>query len=195
MSFLSELWLPIILSAVFVFIASSVLHMLLPFHRSDYRKMANEASVLEAMRSNGVEPGSYMFPHADSMKNWNTPEMQAKVKQGPVGTLTIVPPGGLNMGKNLVLWFAYSVIVAFFVAYIGWISLEGRIDVDYLLVFRVTGPAAVLGYAVGYLHDSIWKGCSWKTTGKFVLDGFIYALITAGTFGWLWPESGMPTLP
>ncbi len=37
---LSALWLPILLSAVIVFVASSILHMLLPYHRSDYNQIA-----------------------------------------------------------------------------------------------------------------------------------------------------------
>ena len=74
MEFLTELWLPIVLAAVFVFIASSVIHMVLPIHKSDVKKMKNEDQVLEAMRANGVEPGNYMFPCAASMKvsAWRT---------------------------------------------------------------------------------------------------------------------------
>src|SRR6266851_8791731 len=39
---LSALWLPIVLSAVIVFVASSIMYMLLPYHRSDYRKLPEE---------------------------------------------------------------------------------------------------------------------------------------------------------
>ena len=35
---LTDLWLPILLSAILVFVASSVMHMLLTYHRSDYRQ-------------------------------------------------------------------------------------------------------------------------------------------------------------
>ncbi|MHC4990116.1 MAG: hypothetical protein ACYTGC_03970 [Planctomycetota bacterium] len=193
MEFLTELWLPIVLSAVFVFILSSVFHIALPTHRSDYKKMKNEDAVLEALRSNGVEPGCYMFPNAGSMKEAGTPEMQEKLKTGPVGLLTVVPPGRFNMGKNLALWFGYSLLVSVLVAYVGWYGLgvHAPVGMDYLDVFRVTGPAAILGYAVGYLHDSIWKGGSWVTTSKFIFDGVMYGLLTAGTFGWLWPEAAV----
>ncbi len=102
MEFLTELWLAILLSSVFVFVVSSVIHMALPWHKGDVRKMSNEDAVLEAMRSNGVEPGAYMFPCAESTKAMGTPEMQEKFKRGPVGWLTVVPPGGFNIGKSLV---------------------------------------------------------------------------------------------
>lgn len=185
MAFLTELWLPILLATVFVFIASSVIHMALPYHKKDCAKMDGEEQVLEAMRSAGVKPGAYMFPMCGSMKDWNSDEMKAKREKGPQGIMTVVPPGGFNMGKSLVLWFMQSLIVSFLVAYIGWHSIGAT--GDYLHVFRIVGASAFLAYAIGNMHDSIWKGQSWVVTGKFMFDGLVYALLTAGTFGWLWP--------
>ena len=187
MAFLTELWLAILLSAVFVFIVSSVIHMVIPMHKGDYKKMKNEDAVLESMRADGVEPGQYMFPCAGSMKAMGTPEMKAKLEKGPVGWLTVLPPGGMNMGKSLAGWFVYSLLVGVLVAYVGWHSLDR--GAAYLAVFQITGAAAVLGYAVGVFNDSVWKGAPWSTTGKFIIDGVIYALVTAGTFGWLWPAA------
>lgn len=186
MEFLGELWLPILLSAGFVFIASSIIHMATPWHKTDMRKMKCEDAVVDAMRSNGLEPGAYMFPCAESMSAMCSPEMQEKMKRGPVGYLTVLPGGGFNLGASLVGWFIYTLIVGALVAYVGWYSLGA--SNDYLEVFRITGAAAVLGYCVGYFQESIWKGQAWGITGKFILDGVIYALLTAGTFGWLWPE-------
>lgn len=186
MEFLTELWLPILLSAVFVFIASSIIHMALPYHKADVKQMAGEEAVLSAIRASGVAPGMYMFPCAGSMKEMCTPEMKAKVERGPVGWLTVLQPGGLNMNKSLIWWFIYCLLVGVLVAYAGWYSLGHT--ADYLTVFRITGSAAVLGYVVGYFHESIWKGQPWSISAKFMFDGFIYALLTAGTFGWLWPE-------
>ncbi len=100
---------------------------------------------------------------------------------------TMVPPGGFNIGKSLVWWFVYSLMVGVLVAYVGWNGLDA--GAGYLDVFQITGAAAVLGYAVGYFHESIWKGASWGTTAKFILDGVAYSLVTAGTFGWLWPAA------
>lgn len=185
MEFLTQLWLPILLSAVFVFIVSSIIHMVLQTHNSDVKKMNNEEAVLEAMRTNGVAPGSYLFPRAASMKDMGTPEMIAKMKQGPVGWLTVLPAGGFNMGKSLLWWFVHSLVIGLLAGYAGWHGLGA--GAHYLDVFRVVGTAAILGYGVGQLHDSIWKGQPWGTTAKFVADGIVYGLVTAGTFGWLWP--------
>jgi hypothetical protein len=35
---------------------------------------------------------------------------------------------------------------------------------------------------------SIWYSRAWINTIKSTIDGLIYALLTAGTFGWLWPR-------
>ena len=51
---LAALWLPIILAAVIVFIASSILHMVLPYHRGDYKKLPDEDKVSAALRDAGV---------------------------------------------------------------------------------------------------------------------------------------------
>src|SRR5687768_16961201 len=95
---LSELWLPIVLSAVFVFVVSSLIHMVLQIHKGDCKKLAGEEKVLDALRSTGVQPGEYMFPGCNSMKEMSSPEMAAKYKQGPVGYLVVMPPGGPSIG-------------------------------------------------------------------------------------------------
>ena len=184
---LMDLWLAILLSAAFVFVANSILHMALPIHIGDYKKLAGEAEVLEAMRAQGLQPGDYMFPSAGSMKEAYSPEMIEKFKQGPVGFLSVIPSGEPAMGKSLVQWFLYSVLISLFVAYIGTFSLSA--GADYMQVFRLTGTIAILGYAVGQIPASIWKGISWWTTVKFIFDGVVYGLVTAGTFGWLWPDA------
>jgi hypothetical protein len=187
MEFLSELWLPILVSAVFVFVVSSVLHMVIPIHKGDQKKLESEDAFLEALRAQGVGPGAYIFPCAGSMKAMGTPEMIEKMKRGPVGWLTVLPPGGFRMGRGLVLWFVFCLIVGFFVAYVSWHALGA--GAGYRAAFRIAGAAAVLAYAIGYFQDSVWKGVSWKTTAKFMFDGVIYALVTAGTFAWLWPDA------
>jgi hypothetical protein len=48
MTGLSALWLPILLSAAAGFVASSLIHMASPWHKSDYPKMANEERVMDA---------------------------------------------------------------------------------------------------------------------------------------------------
>lgn len=187
MEFLAELWLPILLSAVFVFVVSSVIHMALPIHKKDIRKLPDEDRVIEALRSQNVQPGPYMFPGSDCMKDLNNPEVMEKYKQGPVGFITVVPSGPPAIGKSLVQWFLFSLAAGIFVAYAAWYGLGP--GAEYLRVFRVTGAVAVFGYGLSYAVDSIWKGSPWRLSGKFMIDGLVYGLVTAGTFAWLWPEA------
>jgi len=187
---MSELWLPILLSAVFVFLVSSILHMVIPIHKGDYKKIPGEDLVLEQMRGQGLSPGSYMFPCPKDMSDMGTPEMCEKYKRGPVGFLTVVPSGAPGMGKNLVQWFIYSCLISVFVGYTATLGLD-RVA-TYSAVFRLTGTVAILGYALSALPESIWKGQGWVITLKFVFDGLLYGLVTAGTFGWLWPATSPP---
>ncbi len=187
MAVLEDLWLPILLSGVFVFLVSSVLHMVLPIHKGDFSALPQEDKVLAGFRAHGVGPGAYMFPHCSSMKEMNSPELKAKLAQGPVGTLIVRGPGGVNMGKSLLQWFVFTLVVSTVVAFVAWPALPR--GADYAHVFHLVALAAFLGYGLSGVTDSIWKGVAWSTTFKFLFDGAVYALVTAGTFGWLWPHA------
>jgi hypothetical protein len=182
---LSALWLPIVLSAVIVFVASSIMHMLLPYHRSDYRKLPDEDKVLPALRSAGLTRGLYIFPFT-THKEMKSPAMLEKYSTGPVGMMTISPNGPPAMPKFLGLWFGFCLLIAFFVAYLTAHTVAP--GAYYIKVFRIVGTAAFLGYGLGTISNAIWKGQTWSFTIKEVIDGLIYALLTAGTFGWLWPR-------
>ena len=179
------LWMPILLSAVFVFVASSIIHMVLPYHRSDYKKLPDEDKVLAALRSSGVSRGVYMFPHC-THKDMKSPEMQEKFRQGPVGMITVFPGGPVNMPKYLVQWFGFCVVVGIFTAYLTGRTLPS--GTVYLAVFRVAGAVAFMAYGVGQVVNGIWMGQPWSSVLKHVFDGLIYSLLLAGTFGWLWPR-------
>ena len=183
---LTALWLPIVLSAVFVFIASSIIHMLLTYHRSNYGKLPNEDSLLAAMREAKVPPGNYGFPWCASPKEMGSTEMTGKYTQGPVGFMTVIPSGPPAMGKFLAMWFVFCLVIGVFAAYLAGRTLGP--GTDYLTVFRVTGTVAFLGYGVGQATNSIWMGVAWSTSLKHMFDGLVYALLTAGAFGWLWPS-------
>jgi hypothetical protein len=138
-----------------------------------------------ALRGMSLKPGAYFFPHCNH-KNMKSPEVVEKFKQGPVGMMIIRPSGMPVMGKFLVQWFVYCLLVGLFVAYLtGHTVTPGT---PYLAVFRVAGTAGFLAYGLGHLSDGIWKGNPWGATLKEVFDGLVYGLLTAGTFGWLWPR-------
>ena len=184
---LIELWFPILLSAVFVFVVSSILHMVIPIHKDDFAKLSGEEKLLDAMRAQNLQPGSYAFPRADSMKDMGTPEMIEKCNQGPVGFMTVTVNGPPAMGKYLAMWFIYSIIIGLFVAYIAGLGLGH--GTEFWPVFRMTAAAAILGYAASSVVDSIWKYQRWGITMKFVFDGVVYGLVTALAFAWLWPNA------
>ncbi len=182
---LVSLWLPIILSAVVVFIISSIIHMLLPWHKGEYPKMPDEDKVMDALRPFNIPPGDYMIPRASSMEEMKSQEYAEKTKKGPVMVVTVLPNGPVTMGKSLTLWFIYAVIVSVFAAYVAGRALT--VDATYLQIFRFVGVTAFTGYSLALIQISIWYNRSWTTTIKAMIDGFVYALFTAGVFGWLWP--------
>lgn len=180
------LWLPILLSAVFVFALSSVIHMFTPWHKGDYPKIPNEDRVMDALRPLSIPPGDYMFPRPASMQEMRSPEFAAKRAKGPVMVVTVMPTGPVGMGKELGLWFLYSVIVGVFAAYIAGRALPA--GADYLRVFQFVGTSAFLAYSLALWQLAIWYHRSLGTTIRSTIDGLIYAVVTAGTFGWLWPR-------
>jgi hypothetical protein len=184
---LLELWLPILVAAVFVFLVSSVLHMVLPLHKRDFAKLADEDAVLAALRQHGVAPGEYVFPHCGSMRELSSPEMRAKLAQGPAGWLTVLPPGGLSMGKSLAQRFAFSIVVSIFAAYLA--SLTVPPAGAFGEVFRTTSTVAMLGYGVTNVTSSIWKGARRSVTFVYILDGILYGVATGLAFAWGWPTS------
>ena len=182
---LAELWMPILISAVGVFIASSIFHICIPIHKSDYTRSPGEDKLCELLRGENIQPGNYMFPHCDDMKELQSEEMMGKFTQGPVGFMTILPSGPPAMGRNLLLWFLQSVLISVLVAYIAGIGLGP--GTEYMTVFRLTGTAAIMAYSMGALTDYIWKGQQPAVMFKFIFDAVVYGLLTAGVFGWMWP--------
>ena len=181
---LSALWLPILLSGVAVFIASFLMWMVMPHHKSDWKRLPKEDAALEGLRAAEVSPGQYTFPYAlpSEMKD---PEIQKKLDQGPVGLLVVGANGPPAIGKSLVLSFVWNIVIAVFVAYLAASTLDA--GADYLAVFRVVGTAAILGYAGSTVMGAIWFSRTWSSVLKEVFDGVVYGLLTAGVFGWLWP--------
>ncbi len=178
-----ELWLPIVISAILVWLGSAIVWMVLPHHRSDFQKLPDEEAARNALR--GASPGQYNLPHAPDMKAMQSPEMIQKYTEGPVGLLTMYPHGAPTMGKQLGTWFVFLIIVAILLAY-----LAGRVlppGAEYLTVFRLVGTAAWFVHGVGVFSEAIWFGVPYKTAVKHSLDGLFYGVLYAGVFGWLWP--------
>jgi len=180
-----SLWLPILLSAVLVFLVSSIIHMVFTYHYKDFRPVPEEDKLANALRAFNLQPGEYIIPYAGSPAARKTAEFQEKMKKGPTLIMNVWQSGTPSMVKNLVQWFLYSVIVGIFAAYVAGRALGP--GADYLAVFRFAGVTAFACYSVAQWQASIWFNRSWASTFRSTIDGLVYGLLTAGTFGWLWP--------
>lgn len=182
-----SLWLPVIVSAIVVFVASSILHMALKYHKADYKALPNESAVREALAKGNLAPGVYVTPHCADMGQMKQPAMREAYEKGPVAMLAVLPKGMPMMPRLLGLWFAFSLLVSFTAAYVARHTLHP--GDDGMLVMRITGTVAFAAYALSHVSDSIWKGQPWSNTVRALVDGAIYALLTGITFRLLWPAA------
>ena len=183
---LPALWLPIVVSAVFVFITLMIIHMIPGWHQDDMKAVPDEDRFSGMMRGLNLAPGEYRFPYGRTTAEMTSPTFVEKMKAGPVGTMTIRPNGELPFGKMMGTWFVYCVVIALFAGY-----LTGRTrgaEAPFLEVFRVSGTVAFCCYVVARWEDWIWWGRGTRITLTYSVDGLIYAIVTGTTFGWLWPR-------
>ena len=185
MNAIAQLWMPIVVTAVLIFVASSLIHMVFKWHNSDYRKFGNEDDVRAAVRAS-TPPGMYIFPHCVDMKDLAGEAMQKKFREGPIGYVTVRPPGPPTMGKQLSLWFIYAIAIA---AIAGCLTLGaypmGRGSAH--AAGHMVGLISFLAYVGGSVQMGIWMGKPWLSVAKDALDGLIYGIISALVFWWLWP--------
>ena len=180
-----SLWLPVLLSAVLVFIVSSIIHMVLRYHRADVGPVPDEAGVMDALRPFKIPPGDYCIPHAKDPKEMGSAEFIEKTNKGPVALVTVLPNGPMKMGPSLAMWFCYCVVVGVFAGYAAGLHIGP--GADYMAVFKMVSVVAFAGYSLAILQSAIWWHRGWGATLRTMFDGLIYSLLTAGTFGWLWP--------
>ncbi len=176
-----DLWLPIIVSAVVMFIAGAVIWMAMPWHKNEWRRTPDEEAVRASLK--GAVPGTYTVPNCPDRAAFDDPAMQQKFVQGPQAYITVVPSGLPKMGGKLAMMFVCNLFVAVLCAYL--LSRTVGAGADYLTVFRITGTVAFIAYSTAYLQESIWFGRPWSLTATAYLDALIYALLTGGVFGWL----------
>lgn len=179
------LWLPILLSAVAVFILSSIIHMAIPgWHRKDFKQLPEEDKVMDALRPFNIPPGSYVMPYASKNEDYKSEAFRKKLEKGPAGFITIVK-NQMNMLPALIKWFGYSLIVGIFTAYIATRTLTPA--TEFAKVLQITSAVAFMGYSLALIQNSIWFRKSWMATLRSVIDGILYGLATGAIFAWLWP--------
>ena len=182
---IGSLWLAILLSSLFAWIASALVWTVLPHHKKDFKAVPDEEAARNALGSD-LAPGQYNIPHAESQADMKNPEIVKKFKDGPNAFVTVLPKGIPNMGKSMGLSFVFNLFIGLVVAYLASRTLDA--SAAYLTVFRVVGTTAWLGYGTAVIQDAIWFGRPWSYVGKNLVDALFYALLTGGTFGWLWPN-------
>lgn len=180
-----ELWLAILLSGFFCWVASALVHMLFKYHNADYKGLSNEAQVASVLAEKAPEPALYTLPYCLDMKAMGEESMQKKFNDGPVAMITVMPNGMPPMGKLLFQQMLFFIFGALLIGYLASISIVG--NVSEMVVFRQVFVASFLAYGWGQIPFSIWLGQPWSNSLRYLLDAVIYALVTAGIFAALWP--------
>jgi hypothetical protein len=183
---LFDLWLPIVVSAVAVFMLSSLVHMVFKWHNADYRALANEDEVRAVIQKMNPSPGEYVVPHCTDMKQMQSPEFQHKYRDGPVGMLTLRSRGVPDMTRPLIAWFVYTLVVALLAGYVASRVLPAGAEA--LHVLQAVATIAFMTYVGGSVQNGIWMGKPWSSVAKDLFDGVLYGLATGIAFGWLWPQ-------
>jgi len=187
MTSMVQLWIPIVASGVAVFIASSILHVLLKFwHTPDYRGFSNEDEVRAAIRRGDPAPGMYVFPHCP-MEDMKKPEAAEKFETGPVGFMLLRANGRPRMGSSLLQWLLLCLVVSLFCALVASAGLPPGADGH--RVFHVTALVAFMAYATGSFSLGIWWGQPWRAVFKDAVDALIYAIVVGLVFMPLWPHA------
>ena len=182
-----SLWLPVVVSAVAVWLVSAVLHMVLKYHRADFRPLTDESEVAPALRKAVPGPSVYILPHCPEMSQLKDPAFVKKFEEGPVALITVLKSGPPNMGKNLVQWLLFCFLVSFTVGYVARNTLGFETDPETIL--QITGAVAFVGYGYGRFQDSIWHGIPWSNSLRGLIDAAVYAVVTGLVFRFLWPEA------
>jgi len=183
---LAQLWIPILASALAVFVLSSLIHMVVKWHQPDYLRLANEDEVRAALQKSQPPPGQYIVPYCPDAKLMQTAEFRQKYIDGPVGFVMLRARGLPSMGPMLGLWFAFNAAISLFAGYVSSHALPSGAPA--MAVLRIASTVAFLGYAGGAVPNGIWMGKPWRSVAKELLDALIYALATGAVFGWLWPR-------
>jgi hypothetical protein len=182
---LIELWMPILLGTLLAWISSALIHMLLKYHNSDYKQLANENEVAAAVGKSSPSPGIYSMPYCVDMSKMNDPDMQARFKSGPIAFVTVFQNGMPAMGRLVGQQIIYFLIGCILIGYCATLAVPA--GADFMTVFRFVAAVAFLAFGWAVVPFSIWFGHLWSTCAKYLLDALIYGLIVGAVFAWLWP--------
>ncbi len=185
MEVLIPLWLPILVSAVIVWILSAIVWMALPHHKRDFIALPDEDGFMEHLRQSGIKPGNYVFPDFRDPKAMKSEKIQKALEGGPVGHLSVWRTP-LTMGDKMIATFVVYLVVSTLIAYLTRVALPGA--APFAKVFQVAGTAGILAYSFSFIPNAVWFGSYKRTIVAHIVDGIFYGLITGVLFAWLWPH-------
>ncbi len=185
MDLLIPLWLPILLSAAVVWIASAIVWMALPHHKRDFIALPDEDAFMDHVRRSGIEPGNYVFPDFRDRETMSSEKTQKALKEGPVGHLSVWRTP-LTMGDKMVATFVVYLVVSTLIGYLTRVALPG--PAPFAKVFQVAATAGILSYSFSFIPNAVWFGSYKRTIVASFLDGIFFGLITGAIFAWRWPR-------
>ena len=115
---ITSLVLPILVAAVVVFVLSLIVQMAMPWHKTDFDNVPDDDEFLGAIRQLNIPPGDYTVPSPRLPNGARNPDFVEKLAKGPSVTMTVIPPSD-NMGRYMVQWFAFTLLVAVIA---GWVT-------------------------------------------------------------------------
>lgn len=203
MEFLTELWLPILLSGVGVWIASAIAWMAIGHHKKDRDALPGgekgEQEMMDTVTRLGIKPGNYGFPdfcqHDTLPRKERMEALKVLYDKHPQGLLRVWAP--VNMGVNMVLTFLFYLVTSAVIGYLAWAALgPGSMPsppngadlptTNRALVFQVTGIAGILAYSFATFPGDLWFQKKKRAMVMDWCDGVVFALITGLIFAWLW---------
>ena len=177
-----SLILPIVLSAVALFIASFLSWMVLQLHKQDWVKLAQEEKFIEAARGCDIPPGSYAFPACGCPEEMKSDEFKKKLEAGPHGIMTVFGP--ISMGRNLGLTFVYFLVASFCLAYLTTLAVPP--GADFMKVFRFVATAGFMTFYSAIVPHAIWFKC--RIVGHLI-ESVAFAAIIGAIFAAMWPAA------
>jgi hypothetical protein len=185
MELLIPLWLPILLSAVAIWIISAIVWMALPHHKQDFIGLTDEDGFMDSIRRSGIKPGNYVFPDFRDREAMKSEKISKALEEGPVGHLSVWRTP-LTMVSKLVGTFIVYIVVSTLIAYLTRVALPG--PAEFAKVFQIAGTAGILAYCFSSIPNALWFGSYKRTIVASFIDGIVYGHITGAIFAWRWPH-------
>jgi len=185
MELLIPLWLPILLSAVAVWIAATVAWTALPHHKQDFIGLPGEDGFMDYIRRSGIQPGNYLFPDFRGREAMKSEKTCKALEEGPVGHLSVWHTP-VTMGSKMVATLVLYLVVSTLIAYLTRVAIPGA--APFPRVFQVAATAGILAYCFSFIPNALWFGSYKRTIVATFVDGLVYGAITGAIFAWRWPH-------